>query len=263
MRQELNDRWIVPRGYTLTKITDSDEIDLTVSQLVHWLFEGVENVTCAQIGANDGVAHDPFRLLRSNPTWRTWLLEPQPAVFKKLKRNVKRESGSVCFPYALSLAPGIKSLFTVNESQVQKETGSARDFSVHASFDFEKLRDEIGEILNRPTIPENWIARTEVNCVDWDQLFNELIGHIPQLILLDTEGMDAELLRAFPFSTAQPEVIVFEHLWMHRAEYQGIQDMLRGAGYHLMPLAKDSVAIHSGLLSRRPVAVQNLRPNPS
>ena len=46
-----------------------------------------ENFFFIQVGANDGISHDPLRAYIERYHWRGILVEPQPRVFARLCRN--------------------------------------------------------------------------------------------------------------------------------------------------------------------------------
>jgi FkbM family methyltransferase len=245
-------------GYDLVKRHKA--LDLEVGPLVVWAVRNLAAVKCVQIGANDGVLQDPLKLCRRNPAWRTWLLEPQPAIFSRLKKNVADEPGSVCLPYALAETPGKLRIYVVDEEAVVLvgSDGKRHDFSLHTSTNENKLREEVTVLMRMKEIPESWIRAVDVTAIDWNQLLDGEVGDAINVVLMDAEGMDATLLRAFPFSRRQPEVVVFEHMWMDRDDFQSIRKLLEGAGYRLMSLGTDTVALKIAVMDRSIDAVTGL-----
>jgi FkbM family methyltransferase len=253
MRNKFNKKLLIPLGYQLVK--QQSYARISVTNVVSWALKNNETVICVQVGANDGVQSDPIRNLRRNPHWRTWLLEPQPAVFYRLQRNVKAEPHSVCLPFALAPSVGILEIFRVSDKLASDKWVKQHDFSLQSSFDREKLRNEIAAMAGRSSIPDSWIETIAVESIDWSTLFERKMGCLPNLVVLDTEGMDAALLRAFPFAEAHPDVVVFEHMWMGRLEYEEINALFRREGYQLWSIGDDSVALSSQIVDQMRSAI--------
>ncbi|MCC5021886.1 MAG: FkbM family methyltransferase [Candidatus Synoicihabitans palmerolidicus] len=196
---------------------------------------------------------DPLGIHRRRPQWRSWLVEPQPTVFRELQQNTRLEPGTVCLPFALSPEAGTLQLHRVKDSFRFTPHGAAHNFSGHASSNREKLLQEIAIITGQSTVSDDWLETVEVPCITWDELFDRHVEGIPDVLLIDTEGMDAALLKAFPWSRsdARPRIIIFEHLWMNPAEYRNTNDTLRRANYLLLPHTIDTIAIHQDVLDQR------------
>jgi FkbM family methyltransferase len=260
MRKKVNQQLIVHFGYRLVKQQSHDII--TVANVVAWALQGTETVRCVQVGANDGVQSDPIRHLRRNPRWRTWLLEPQPDVFSRLQKNVQAEPHSVCLPFALAPSAGTLEIFKLKEKVCADKWAKHHDFSLHASFDREKLRREVAIMAGRCSIPDEWIETIAVECLTWSALFETKMGCLPNIVILDTEGMDAALLRAFPFDEAHPDLVVFEHMWMGRPEYEELHALFRREGYQLWAIGDDSIALSAQIAEQMKSAIR-FRPESS
>ena len=248
-RETLVREYAEQRAFSLFK--EEQRLELQLAQLVDWAVARREAVKCLQIGANDGEYADPLKFHRKRRSWSTWLIEPQPEIFLRLQENVKNEPNSVCLPYALSNRPGALRLYVVDKSvRLERPDGKIHDFSVHTSSDREKLSSEVAKMMGVDKTPESWINAIDLPTISWGQLL-ERIGGAPNVLVMDTEGMDAELLRTFPFNHGHPEVIAFEHMWMNRSVYTDICCLLEREGYRLMPVGCDTVALRQKLFEER------------
>ena len=75
-------------GYEVKRLHPAEpmsNIDL-FRMIAETLSRDQKNVFFVQVGANDGVQSDPINHFVSEYGWRGILVEPQPAIFKKLKK---------------------------------------------------------------------------------------------------------------------------------------------------------------------------------
>jgi FkbM family methyltransferase len=169
--------------------------DLSQGGEVSLLWQLVQKYECQTLvvdaGANDGVTISnslPFL----NAGWRGILIEPAPAVFKKLKENLGQRENVTCLQIACS-----------------NETGEA---DLHIGSDGEE-----GFLSSLCQTDNQWFqhARSSQTVkVKTDTLSNVLTEQhapsCPGMLLIDCEGMDYEVLLGLDFSRFRPTVIVTE-----------------------------------------------------
>ena len=136
----------------------------------------------AEIGANDGHSHDPLHPIP--PGWTGVLVEPQPAVFARLRHTVGDHPGLRLVNAAVTGTQGTVPFFA-----------PASD-------------DTLGSLY-----PQPGAERIEVDAVTFDGLGLERLD----LLVVDTEGHDWEILRHAPLERLRPRLIVYEHFHLQPA----------------------------------------------
>ncbi len=164
----------------------------------------------AEIGANDGHSHDPLHPIP--PGWSGVLVEPQPAVFARLRETVGERPGLRLVNAAVSANQGTVPFFA-------------------------PVDDTLGSLY-----PVEGARRIEVDAVTFDDLGLERLD----LLVVDTEGHDWEVLRHAPLERLRPRLIVYEHFHLQPGDRAAARDRLAALGYDLLEEGLDTLAFRSG-----------------
>lgn len=237
-------------GFELVKNEHSSPLSLT--QLIDWSLQSLDTVTCLQIGAHDGVKGDHLVQLRTRPHWRNWLLEPEPGTFRTLQANTCHLPNTVCLPLALvpSIESGEVPLYKVNLERIGLKFPPQHIASQLSSLRRDKLETELAEFAGITETPPDWIHSSPVPSIDWISLIEQSSKVSPDLILLDTEGLDGQLIHAFPFDRWRPRVIVFENMWLNDHDFNHTCALLESLDYQIITIQFDSIAIQRDLLDQ-------------
>jgi FkbM family methyltransferase len=144
-----------------------------------------------EIGANDGITvSSTFGLVKEG--WSGLSVEANPNVFIRLERNLKEfpKVKTVCAAVALKNGP-VKLFYGKNDPH-----GLLSTISNESSEWFEEHRSE--EYIEVPGVPLN------------DLLEAQKAPLCPDLLIIDTEGMDYEILQSLDFHKYKPKLIVTE-----------------------------------------------------
>ena len=187
-----------------------------------------------QIGANDGISHDPIYHLVTGEKVSGIALEPLPDIFKLLVKNYSGYPGVKLVNKAIHSTRKEMDLYLVNT----KAGGHRKRVRCIESFRKDNHR--------LSGIHEDDMITVTVKCISFDKLLIEhKITHI-DLLQLDTEGYDAEILRMIDFQKIRPGIISFEHGLhdgiMSKEEFQEIESMLMKQGYDIIILKRDAIA---------------------
>lgn len=158
----------------------------------------------AQIGANDGHAHDPLHPVPSG--WTGVMVEPQPAVFARLRETVGDRAGIRLVNAAVSADAGTVPFFAPAD-------------------------DALGSLE-----PVEGATRIDVRAITFADLGLTRLD----LLLIDTEGHDWVVLRQVDL---RPRLIVYEHLHLQAGDRRAARDHLRGLGYELLEEGLDTLAL--------------------
>lgn len=219
-------------GYTVrgTKYTprhfvqDQNILKITFDHvLTHYLanMKAPDKFYFIQIGAFDGFECDPLYKFIIKHSWQGVMLEPQPEAFKKLS-ELHRERKQIRMVNAAISSQKRRSDFYILEGE--QLPSWARGM---ASFDKENI------IKHRNILPgiENHITHTQIDCVTFEDLFDQFsISHL-DLLQIDTEGFDAEVIYMFPFDKLKPGIIHFESKHLPKQPLEKLLDYLTAMNY--------------------------------
>jgi len=188
-----------------------------------------------QVGANDGITHDPIHKFIKRDAWKGVLLEPQPFVYHSfLKKIYRKNPGIQTRCAALGHEDGFRTLYKIGFSNMRWATGLA-------SFQRETLQKafDSGLVAARckkhgisiPTDPTQQITSEEVQVITPQSLLRE--HKVPRIDLLqiDTEGFDYEVIKMFDVAMSKPKLIVFEYIHLSESDKEACRQQLEKHGY--------------------------------
>jgi FkbM family methyltransferase len=185
-----------------------------------------------QVGANDGVRNDPLLRLVRKHRWRGILVEPQPEAFQRLQGNFCDCPQLLFENVAIGKNRGYLTLYRFARSGIIAST--VDNFT---TFDREKLV-QIKKRLG-------WTHSIEQLRVPVMPLQELLTSHGQQgcdVLVVDTEGMDCEVIRTLDFVQYRPAIIQFEHRHVSSNELMTCLEFLSEFGYRFVRVHRDIVA---------------------
>ena len=167
------------------------------------------------VGANDGITiSNSFPFIRAG--WGGILIEPAPAVFRKLQANHRRRGNVTCLQIACSNKSGEADLYIGSDGE-------------------EGLLSSLCETDNE------WFRQSRTSHavkVKTDTLTNVLREHAapnsPGILLVDCEGMDYEVLLGLDFAQFRPTVIATEEYEWEPAKHAVKYGLLIQNNYSLV-----------------------------
>jgi FkbM family methyltransferase len=182
-----------------------------------------------QVGANDGVMADPIRpLVYEFGNWRGVLLEPNPAVYEILKSNYHDQPGLSFECLAISDTEGVATLHVSGDSKETIGQGSLdANFAAIAA-----------------GISKSAIRTVNIKTATLNTLFAKHNIQEMDLLQIDAEGHDYKILVQLLTDTkVRPSIIQFEHSLMDKTQYGHCSRLLSNAGYRILPVGIDTVAL--------------------
>ena len=179
-----------------------------------------------QVGANDGISHDPLRAYIERYHWSGILIEPQPRVFARLCRNYEFQPQLRFVNAALAAQHGSATLYTVQTDD---------DTTGMASFDRALLQRQLPlgarvVEMSVPTMPLGAVIRDH-GVVRLD------------LLQIDAEGYDAEIVRMVDFSQVRPSIVRYEHRHLSQNDRESCENLLAENGYQIHLGEVDTTAV--------------------
>lgn len=222
-------------GYRLER-TDLN-LDPFFERRLQRLLDRKGSLSFVQIGANDGVSFDPLNpfIQRHGDRITGIVMEPLKDKFAQLCRTYEAFPRIHKVNAALHNTERRMTLYRVDPALERKLPGWARGI---ASFD--PHHHERSGTLARHMIGE------EVDCMTFPELLATVPDFVPDVLVTDTEGYDAEILSGIDFTRVRPSLIHFEHGLpagtMTPESLDALCDRLHEAGYSMHVLYADAVA---------------------
>lgn len=206
-----------------------------LGMIVESMFAPMGPKTIVQIGANDGVSHDPVDHLIRRYSMKALRVEPLPELFSKLKELHASDSNIEVVNAALDESDGQRRIWRVIAR------GDANRFSSISSFDrrvvekhFLRFRSQGGELIEeivQAISPETLVRRYLPNQQSID------------ILQVDTEGHDGVIVRAFLKAGITPKMINYEHNHLKGEDDRSCIKMMRSHGYELVRYGRDTLGL--------------------
>lgn len=205
-----------------------------------------EDVFFLQIGANDGIASDPYRSVAESYRWRGICVEPQRKAFEALQKNRGGGSRIILENVAIDESTRERDLYKIGFTDAKWASGLA-------SFKREVLERHVAsgyvatcalaDGLQPPEDKDAWITTERVSCTTVDDLLAKHNVERLDALLLDVEGYEFPILRQFNFERWRPRLVAFERVHHSAGEKIAIKMLLKQWGYKLRKTQHDLVAL--------------------
>jgi FkbM family methyltransferase len=195
-----------------------------------------------EIGANDGEKHDHLRPFVLRGRWRGVLVEPVPHIFERLRANYDGVAGLRFANVAVADRDGSLPFFHLAPSEGRDDDDLPEWYDTIGSFSRDNVAGHRREI---PDIEER-IVRVQVPTLTFASLLERHgLDHV-DLLAIDTEGYDAEILKAIDFSRTPPRLVIYEHYHLDRDEQRATVERLVDAGYDTIHEGFDTFCLRPG-----------------
>lgn len=225
-------------GYRISRCDAPDHLE----PLLYSLMQQQEKLFFVQIGANDGRSFDPIHHFLTLNCDRVGGLavEPLGDFFAELKRTYAKYPGIVPVNVAIHNTERQMVLHRVDPRRARE----AKSFTKGIG-SFNKDHHRLTKV------PDDMMIAETVQCVPLGELLSRYQVSQVDLLVIDTEGYDAEILRGLDLAGIAPRIIRFEHAVpyqvMSRDEFKDICDRLHRHGYELIIESNDGIAYRRNL----------------
>lgn len=199
--------------------------------------------TFIQIGANDGENGDPFSRCIAEFPLQGILVEPQPGACAKLRQKHGSNPRLIIDQVAISETAGHLTLYHFGSENIavrgDKEVRADLLTSGNREH-MERMRDTLG--LTSP------IEELKVPALTWQGLLQKHGMTTPDMVIVDTEGMDDVIVNQVVTDERGPAFIHFESLHLSSARLERCTDRLEQAGYRFIMSEYDLLCLHPRVL---------------
>ena len=193
-------------------------------------------ISIIQVGANDGIAHDPIGelVLNSAGRIRGLLIEPQRRAFERLTQRYAHMSHIKCLRAAIGKESGTACIYSVNQQaaagrlnrSISDGIGSLDRRHVEAILKSSApalLPQDLDALVAEELVPITTLAAAQIGAG---------INHA-DVLLVDTEGLDGEIVHTALDCGMRPNLVQYEHKHLSGICRRSLSKRLFGMGYRL------------------------------
>ncbi len=187
-----------------------------------------------QVGANDGVRNDPLRACVLKHRLSGVLIEPLPDLFAKLQHNYRDVPGLHFENCAVGASSGQASMYRVREDAPLPAHAHGM-----ASFNRSHLS------ARKHGIPglDDYVVETTIAVRTLPEILAKYGNRHVSLLMIDTEGYDAEIVKMAFAAGLRPEIVIYEHLHLPIATQAATLRHLKSEGYRFQEVGFDTYAM--------------------
>lgn len=227
---------------------------LAATRLIRAFARDYPEAFLIEIGANDGIGHNPLHRYLVSGRWSGILVEPAPSAFARLERTYADCGDRLVLEQAAIADHDGKARFFTLE---WVEDGESRPLDVFGSLSVESV-ERSGAIF----LPEanRRIDEIEVDCLTFQSLCDRHRVENVDLLVLDAEGADYELLKQIDIGRYRPRLLAYEHLFLSEDERDAAASLLAGLGYETLSERRDTWCLDVSVDDRLTRTWRGLRP---
>jgi FkbM family methyltransferase len=223
-----------PRAFDAAKAIGralGNQTDL--SRRLNQLLPARERFSFIQVGAADGLLHDPYRefILRSGT--QGVFVEPLPRPFQQLKQNYAHKRGFHFANCAVGYPPGELKLFTLNDRDVAGESLLQMTSASEQVLRRSVTASEGAELAE--------VAQITVPCLTVEQIMEQYKIAGFDCVFMDIEGHEGNVLLNMDFSLVRPTLIAYEHMHLGDSREQ-LTRFLSVRGFRIEECHQDTIA---------------------
>lgn len=195
--------------------------------------------TLVQVGANDGDVGDPISACIREFNLQGILVEPQPGPCAVLRKKYEGVDHIAIDQAAISSEAGHITLYYFDSEKISTRSDLEVKADLLTSGDrkhIEKMRDAMGQA--------GGIHEMRVPALTWKGLLDKHHLPHPDIVIVDTEGMDDLIVNQIELGANSPSIIQFEHLHIHSSRLEACTKRLHDAGYRFIVSEYDVLSLH-------------------
>jgi FkbM family methyltransferase len=231
-------------------------LDLAGPRLLRAFADANPRASFVEIGSNDGEQHDHLRPFILTGEWTGIMVEPVPYVFERLRGNYGSLDRVELENAAIGEADGATPFYYLVDASEEERRALPDWYDGIGSFSRTAL------LSHAPQIPdiESRVISAPVPTLTFDSLCRKHgVDHV-DLLLIDTEGFDAQIIGSIDLRAWAPQLLVYEHFHLTVEERAACAARVRGCGYETLEEGFDTFCLHESVGGPVRHAWQGLRP---
>ena len=203
--------------------SEGKALNLGFEDLLEFQYARSQHFLFVSIGAFDGLSNDPISQFVQNHHCQGILLEPQASAFDQLQNNYAAFPNFKLLNMAIDEASGSRDIFYIpgGIDGLPDWTEQLASFNVDHILKHEQTVEGLSEHIHQQT----------VETISFADLLDKFKLSKIDVLQIDAEGMDAQLLKWFPFEEVKPSLLYYETAHMTPIEHLDVRKYLEGYGY--------------------------------
>lgn len=204
----------------------------TVERAICELVEEKQKIQFIQVGASDCGLNDPLREYVLKDRAKGLIIEPIKQSLCRAQEQYRGISGLYFANCAIDYAKGSRQIYKIKDVDgLPKWAYQVCSFSRDVLLKHEKEIPQIRELVVEESVCTESIG----------ELMKQSGFYSPDLLLIDTEGFDAEILKMFPFKNHCPELVIFEHKHLDEKQEKDSLILLKKYSYQVWRDSTDTI----------------------
>lgn len=246
-------------GYQIKKI--NTDIRFDIGMLIRTLAAKnfPDGITIVQVGANDGISHDPIHAHAIHFGKRILLIEPQEKLLTQLTNAYKPCTGDVNIA---NVAISSSNDNTMNLYELDEVSGTRYHNTTGwnptgiVSFDKDNLTYVLKHYLGMDeSIAHKHIRTISVQAIGLQELLKQYSFEEVDFLQIDAEGYDWEVMKTL--GSFRPTMIHFEWNLLSTKNWHDCRHWLSSEGYSTILNGIDCLAIRDGMPNQQQILTQN------
>jgi len=223
----------------------------SIADFLNQFSKSNNTITALQIGANDGITHDPIHKYIKRDKWKAILLEPQKDVFEKFLQPLYANDENVyCLNVALGKEDSIQIIYRIGFSKARWATGLTsfnKNVLENAFASGHVAKQAKKEGIKIPTDTAKHIISEQVKVISLATLLKTHPLKSIDVLQIDTEGYDFEIIKLFNFKSLSPKSIIYENSHLTIEDKAACQLHLSNYNYRIINFGGNTLAIHHSI----------------
>ena len=219
----------------------------SISSFLDTYSRETDQFSVIQIGANDGITHDPIHKFIKRDQWTGVLLEPQKYVFERFLKHIYRlDHGITTLNAALGYEDELGKIYKIGFSNARWATGltSFNREVLERAFESGHVQRQLkkeGQVL--PQDKATYIIEEEIEIISTETLIQRYDVQQIDLLQIDTEGFDYEVIKMFNLDVNTPNAIIYENIHLSSDDKRASIHYLRDRGYEVRHFGGNTLAV--------------------
>jgi len=200
-----------------------------------------------QIGANDGITHDPIHKFIKRDQWKGVLLEPQQYVYTNYLQKIYQKNPNIhTIHAALGGQDGTQQLYKIGFSDMRWATGLAsfNRSNVEKAFKSGLVAARCKKHgIEIPNDTSKHIVSETVKVISPETLQQKYQLANIDLLQIDTEGFDYQIIKMFDIAKYKPKAIIFENVHLSREDSINCIQLLNNNDYVCRKYGSNTLAM--------------------
>jgi FkbM family methyltransferase len=209
-----------------------------------------DSLCVIQIGANDGITHDPIHKFIKRDNWKGVLLEPQSYVYTQYLSKIYKNNKDIhTLNAAISPQNGTQKLYKIGFCDMRWATGLASFQKEHLENAFSNglVKEQCQKYNIEIPSPAEQITTEEIMTISPESLLSKYKISKIDLLQIDAEGYDYEVIRIFNIEKFKPKLVIFENTHLSEKDMMACCEHFRKNKYSLKKFGANTIAMRHPL----------------